>query len=151
MEYRVWDKISRKWIAKTYMDQFGNLYEPGSRFTGFEATMVIPNERYIVHKNTYYLDKNDKYIFEGDICNIALPDEVLTCIVVYVPSCCSYLLAHDNGDKVDVYEFYEGAKDLIEVVGNVIEDGNIVRNFYVNENAKCGNVDRVEVNSNASA
>lgn len=151
MDFRVWDKGVNKWVDQLYLDQWGNAMDSVGPFSGWGRTEMMPNTRFVKHMNTHYLDKNDKYVFEGDICRITLPNDALLCVVTYVPNCCSYLLAHYNGVSIDLYEFYENAKSLIEVVGNVFDNPDMVDELRLRENELAENYSKAEVGLDATA
>lgn len=133
MPFRVYDTKEKKWLQNCYLNQFDDLLLSEKKKFGKEKTMLLSDNRYVWHRDIGYLDKNDNPIFEGDICNINTNKGEFVCVVVYISSCCSYLLAHSDGEKVDLYEFYEEAKDLIEIIGNIFDTPDKIEMPEINE------------------
>lgn len=133
MPFRVYDTKEKKWVQNCYLNQLDDLLLSEKKKFGKEKTTLLSDNRYVWHRDIGYLDKNDNLIYEGDICNINTNKGEFVCVVVYVSSCCSYLLAHSDGEKVDLYEFYEEAKDLIEIVGNIFDTPDKIKMPHIEE------------------
>ena len=151
MPFRVYDTKEKKWVSNCYLNQFDDLLLSEKKRFGKEKTTMLPDSRYVWHRDIGYLDKNDNLIFEGDICNINTSKGDFVCVVAYVPSCCSYLLAHSDGEKIDLYEFYEEAKDLIEIVGNIFDNADMVEAPQVKEEVVEEQVEEAKDDDNATA
>ena len=134
MPFRVYDTEKKEWcIGEYYLSQRDDLLLSEKKKFGKEKTTLLSDNIYVWHRDIGYLDKNDNLIFEGDICNIKANSGDFTCVVAYVPSCCQYLLVRSDGEKLDMYEFYEEAKELIEIVGNIFDNSDMIEALEIEE------------------
>lgn len=123
--YRLYDHKLGEWVRDDfYVSFFGDVYLSKKTLFGNDKMSLASENRYTLHQDIGYYDKNGKLIFEGDICKIVVDGEVIVCMVAYVPERASYMLLDYKYNAY--YQFYEGVKELIEVIGNVLENQNLV-------------------------
>ena len=125
--YRLYDNFDRKWVTDhAYLSPFDIVIEEGGwmkKLFGFVKLCLGSDVRYTIHRSTGMRDKNDRLIFEGDICNVK--DGEFTGIVSYVEEHCAYyLLDHQNAKFYPLGEAYH---DVVEVIGNVIDTPELIK------------------------
>ena len=122
MSFRVYDNKEKKWVRGVqYLAKNGDLLMSEHKLFGTEKTSLMSETRYTWHQDIGFEDKNGKLIYEGDVCNIQTADKIVECVVAYIPSYAAYkLVSEDNGELV-LYDFFEEAHSLIEIVGNVFD------------------------------
>lgn len=124
LKYRVYDKVEKCYCDNAFsIDQFGICYIQDE--DGYWEE--IDEERYVVEQCTGLKDKNDKYIYDGDIVRYArnlrcnTPPEIRTEIVSwwsgeeeYYPCCTT------SGFALPYSE------DGYEVIGNIHENPELI-------------------------
>ena len=96
----------------------------------------IPYDHEGLHGSTFLefigiKDRNNKEIFEGDICNLHSfiqingdeTDSIHKGVVRYDEKYCGFILDIKNGDFI---EFWQASDDGIEIIGNIYENPNLL-------------------------
>ena len=123
--YRLYDHKEKAWVRDDfYVSFFGDVYLSKKTLFGNDKMSLASENQYTLHQDIGYYDKNGRLIFEGDICEIVIDDKVLVCVVAYVAERASYMLLDYKYNSY--YQFYEGVKERVEVIGNVLENQNLV-------------------------
>ena len=123
MPFRVYDKLTQNWVREEcYINKLGDLLTSEKKMFGNEKLSLMSDTRYVWHKDIGYNDKNGRLIYEGDVCKIKTVDEEKVCVVSYIPSFAAYMLVGKHDDDVILYQFYEEAHELIEVIGNCFDN-----------------------------
>ena len=124
--YRVYDNKEKCWVRDDFfISPNGDMYVSDKRiFTKFShKLMLVPEQRFIVHRYIGMKDSNGKRIFEGDICKIA--NRNVIGVIAYVPQHASYYLLDDKHLKY--YPLYEHLiMEQVEVIGNVCENNDLL-------------------------
>lgn len=121
--YRVYDNKENTWLREGfYLSPNGDMYIFEKSL--FSSKLVLVSEqRYTVQREIGMNDKNNKPIFEGDICKIAAHNTVG--VIAYVPQHASYYLLDDKHMKY--YPLYEKLiGEQVEVIGNVCENSDLL-------------------------
>ena len=75
-------------------------------------------------ENTGLMDKNGKYIYEGDIVTV---NGTWNCIIEYEQSSCAFVLKSiDSRWSVGYFSNYDDIEEMLEVIGNVYENEELV-------------------------
>ena len=120
---RVFDNVEKKWIRENiYLSPNNDLFISKRLPFGIEKLSLVSDSRYIWHKDIGLNDKNNKLIFEGDICKAQ--DGVFTGVVAYVREQASYYLLDDEHMKY--YPLGIEYMEMVEVIGNVCENKNLL-------------------------
>lgn len=127
--FRVRNIESNKWeIGEFYISHRGDLVQIKTTKPKFGKERVsiklLSDNKYVWQEDIGYDDKNSNPIFEGDICKIETAEKTVVCVVAYVPSCAAYMLLDNKESKF--YNFYNKTRNLIEIVGNVFEDHDLI-------------------------
>lgn len=123
--FRIWDNKQQCWLrGDYYLSQNGDLLSSDKKVFGTEKLSLMSDTRYVWQQDTGYDDKNGQRIYEGDICRITIDNEHIVCIVSYIPSRASYMLLDNKYSAY--YTFHNEVRELIEIVGNVFENQNMI-------------------------
>lgn len=123
MRYRVFDTKNKIQITSTVVtDGRGDIFVCKQGWFKRYSLKLLPDHRYVVHRCVEIKDKNDKDIFEGDIC--VAKDGVFTGVVTYVPEHASFYLLCDA--ESTFYPLGFEYQELLEVIGNVIENPEMI-------------------------
>lgn len=123
--FRIWDNKQQCWLrGDYYLSQNGDLLSSDKKVFGTEKLSLMSEARYVWQQDTGYDDKNGQRIYEGDICRITIDNEHIVCIVSYIPSRASYMLLDNKYSAY--YTFHNEVRELIEIVGNVFENQNMI-------------------------
>ena len=120
--FRVYDNKEKKWVRGVqYLAKNGDLLMSESKMFGNEKTSLMSETRYTWHQDIGFEDKNGRLIYEGDVCNIKTADKIVECVVAYIPSYAGFKLVSEENNELVLYDFFEEAHELIEVVSNVFD------------------------------
>lgn len=121
--YRVFDTVGRRWVREgIYLSPNNDLYISKKALFGTKKLSLVSDNRYIWHRDIGLVDKNKKLVFEGDICKCK--DGAFTGVVSYVHEHAAYYLL-DN-EHMTYYPLGAEYMDKVEVIGNVLEDQNLL-------------------------
>lgn len=121
--YRVYDNKSKKWVREgIYLSPNNDLSTSKKALFGAEKLSLASDNQYIWQMDIGLVDKNNKLVFEGDICKCK--DGVFTGVVAYVREHASYFLL-DN-EHMTYYPLGIDYMDMIEVIGNVLENQDLL-------------------------
>ena len=127
--YRVYDKQEEKWLEDgIYLSPLpqSDLYILKKNFFGNDKLIsVIEYDRYIIQKFIDLYDRDSEMIYEGDILEAQISDDItVTGVVVYAPELAGYIILCFNPD-----EFYVLGSDIskhIKVLGNCIDNPELL-------------------------
>ena len=129
--YRVFNTKEKKWIKD-------NVYIVPSEdyFLSFEKKWYGNNKvyhvfgsGYVLHRDIGLRDKNKQLIFEGDICSCKGGEFIG--VVAYVEEHASYYLLNEKDSTF--YPLGTEYRNMIEVIGNVLENQDLLQNEEENE------------------
>lgn len=127
MTYRVFDKKTKQPILDhVFLSPNGRLMRLVKMWF-FSKLIPLSADRFVVHRFTCLQDKHGRDVFEGDIC--VIKDGVSTGIVTYLDGHASFYLIDDLDNKY--YPLSASVEDLFEVVGNVIQNPEMVATAHV--------------------
>lgn len=119
---RVYDTKEKKWAQR---DEFflscfnSDLYHATKTMFGNYKMELVSPERYVVHQYIGTNDMDGNPLYEGDICDAALPGKHIQVTVAYVlERGAFYLLDYDNSNY---YSIGEDVSSIIKVIGNVFD------------------------------
>lgn len=109
--------LFRSWNTQTNKMKY---LAPGS---GLEPSQFVIYMQYIG-----ITDKNEDWVYEGDIVKLTLPNKKMSInyIVKYCEDCAYYLLECVT-DNMELDTFCGYAKDQIEVIGNIYENPELLQ------------------------
>ena len=124
--YRVYDNKEKRWVKDDfYIAPNGDMYICDNRiFPKLSHKLVlVPEQRFTVHRHIGMNDSNGKPIFEGDICKITKRNVIG--VVAYIAQHASYYLLDDKHLKY--YPLYENLiAEQVEVVGNIFDNNDLL-------------------------
>lgn len=121
--YRVYDNQTKKWVREgIYLSPNNDLSTSKKALFGTEKLSLASDNRYTWHRDIGLTDKNNKLIFEGDICKCK--DGAFTGVVAYVRERAAYYLLDD--EHMTYYPLGIEHMDMVEVVGNVFENQDLL-------------------------
>lgn len=121
--FRVFDKVKNCWVRDgVYLSPNNDLFISKKTLFGTEKLSLVSDYRYTYHKDIGLYDKNDKLVFEGDICKCK--DGAFTGVVAYVREHAAYYLLDD--EHMTYYPLDVEHMDMVEVIGNVFENQNLI-------------------------
>lgn len=121
--YRVYDNKENTWLREGfYLSPNGDMYIFEKSL--FSSKLVLVSEqRYTVQNGIGMNDKNNKPIFEGDICKITVRNVIG--VITYIPEHASYYLLDNKNFKY--YPLHEkSVGEYAEIIGNVCENGDLL-------------------------
>ncbi|GET83693.1 YopX family protein [Streptococcus dysgalactiae subsp. equisimilis] len=121
-KFRAWDKSNKKMCDVKALSEF-NGGEVTIKRDGENASYVVPIERVIIMQSTGLKDKNDVEIFDGDVVNFMVPNQMISG-TYQIRQAKSGEWRLDN--RVQGRPLYISGSYHCEVVGNVWEDGDLL-------------------------
>lgn len=121
--YRVYDKKKRLWLRdKVYLAPNEDLYLLKKRLCFLKTITLVSDNRYVFQNCINERDKNNKWIFEGDICKFDNDDVGL---ITYSNEMAAYILLDYNNE-----EYYtltdEICNSRLEIVGNIFDAPELI-------------------------
>ena len=121
--YRVYDNKKKCWVREgVYLSPNNDLFISKKTLFSAEKLSIVSDIDYTWHRDIGLYDKNNKLVFEGDICRCK--DGVFTGLVVYVRENAGYYLLDD--EHMTYYPLGVDYMDMIEVIGNVCENQELM-------------------------
>ena len=121
--FRVYDNKEKHWVREgVYLSPNNDLSTSKRALFGTEKLSLASDHRYIWHRDIGLYDKNNKLVFEGDICKCK--DGAFTGVVAYVHEHASYYLLDD--EHLTFYPLGVEYMDQVEVIGNVCENQDLL-------------------------
>lgn len=121
-KFRAWDKSNKKMCDVKALSEF-NGGEVTIKRDGENASYVVPIERVILMQSTGLKDKNDVEIFDRDVVNFMVPNQMISG-TYQIRQAKSGEWRLDN--RVQGRPLYISGSYHCEVVGNVWEDGDLL-------------------------
>lgn len=121
-KFRAWDKSNKKMCDVKALSEF-NGGEVTIKRDGENASYVVPIERVILIQSTGLKDKNGVDIFDGDVVNFMVPNQMISG-TYQIRQAKSGEWRLDN--RVQGRPLYISGSYHCEVVGNVWEDGDLL-------------------------
>ena len=98
------------------------VYVTGVRPRGKTAIFSFDEIEFM--ENTGLMDKNGKYIYEGDIVTV---NGTWDCIIEYNQSSCAFVLKSiDSRWSTGYFSNYDDIEEMLEVIGNVYENKELL-------------------------
>ena len=121
--FRVFNNKEKKWVREgVYLSPNNDLSTSKKALFGAEKLSLASDIQYTWHRDIGLYDKNNKLVFEGDICRCN--DGVFTGVVAYVREHAAYYLL-DN-EHMTYYPLGVNYMDMVEVIGNVCENQDLI-------------------------
>ena len=121
--FRVFDQKQKCWVREgIYLSPNNDLSTSKKALFGTEKLSLASDNRYIWHRDIGLYDKNNKLVFEGDICKCK--NGVFTGVVVYVREHAAYYILDD--EHLTYYPLGIEYMDKVEVIGNIIENQDLL-------------------------
>ena len=126
--YRVYNNKEKCWVRDgVYLSPNNDLSTSKKTLFGAEKLSLVSDNRYTWHRDIGLYDKNNKLVFEGDICKCK--DGVFTGVVSYVREHAAYYLLDD--EHMTYYPLGVEHMDMVEVIGNVLENQDLLHTAKV--------------------
>ena len=125
--FRVRDKRNNKWVGngeKFYLNRTDDLIQVKRKFFKTKEVLVRPSN-YEYQRSIGICDKDGIPIFEGDIVDAAIMNEVIRTLCYFSCDTCSYVLLDMNNDKY--YSLSKQKSRVIKVVGNIYDNPTMLR------------------------
>ena len=133
-QYRIWDRVEERWLNakdKMYIQLNGTLKKGG--VFSFLKSNKLNEQRYIIHSFVRF-DNDGQAIYEGDLVEFKKENETYLCIVFYSEEMASYLLIECGSKEHYFFTFTPTSK--IKKIGNIIENGQLIKNKELFDAAK---------------
>ena len=93
--------------------------------TGGRTKKFYPFDEVEFMENTGLMDKNGKYIYEGDIVTV---NGTWDCIIKYKQSSCAFVLKSiDSRWSTGYFSNYDDIEEMLEVIGNIYENEELLK------------------------
>ena len=132
IKFRIWDKQENKFLTSEFAeDPIGYSLEALRFFYKIEDKSIKISDRYVFQEFTGLKDKNNREIYEGDVC---FYDDVKdayrptkTGLIVWYDDFC-WAFSHDQIDKTRVW-FLNSSFDFqkVQVIGNIFQHSNLLK------------------------
>lgn len=124
MKYRLWNKYKKCWETDCYViSRNGEVY-----FIDYgEICGCFPSKTHVLQRSLGLKDIHGNEIFEGDIVKIDYGDELLMGIMEFYDFAWCIKSKYKN-DKNLYYPIFCEDIDLIEILGNIFENKNLLNN-----------------------
>lgn len=121
--FRVYDNKEKRWVREgVYLSPNNDLYVSKKTLFGTEKLSLVSDNRYIWHRDIGMSDKNSRLVLEGDICKAK--NGKFIGVVAYVAEHAAYYLLDE--EHLTYYPLGVEYADMIEVIGNVIENQDLL-------------------------
>lgn len=124
MKYRIWNKYKKCWETDCYViSRDGEVY-----FIDYgEICGCFPSKTHVLQRSVGLKDIHGNEVFEGDIVKIDYGDESLMGSMEFYNFAWRIKSKYKN-DKNLYYPIFCEDIDLIEILGNIFENKNLLNN-----------------------
>lgn len=120
--YRVYDKNKKQWINDdVFLAPNDDLYINKKTIFGNDKLFLLPKHRFVYQKNILVRDRNNKYIYEGDI--VETPSGKIG-LIAYSDYTCSYVFLHCKESKYYLISL-DSCKDF-KIIGNLFDNSKLL-------------------------
>lgn len=125
LKFRAWDTEEKSYVKDPILfDNFVNVYVVCEKSRTERGTCLITGKPNVIFEQYIGLkDKNDKYIYEGDIVLVDNRD-YSPYIVVYREWDCSFI--GENDDREEIVRICNKTPQRYEVIGNIHENSELI-------------------------
>lgn len=119
MQYRLYDTKEKRWVKdEFYISYRGDIFLSKKGLFGYEKLEMVPESRYVYHRDTGVDDANGNLIFEGDIIKNT-EDDSQSGVVAYSPNYAAFIVFDDTHSLR--YSIDNNNRHTMEVIGNVFD------------------------------
>ena len=121
IKFRAWDN------GKMYYKGFIIWPDGATEFPQGGWDVSGMDEKLELMQYTGLNDKNNKYIFDGDILNIGEPGHAVPCEVVFYDGCFSIIADWNKELRIPLKEYCNNVfKNCVEIIGNKYENSDLL-------------------------
>ncbi|VDZ41177.1 phage protein [Streptococcus dysgalactiae subsp. dysgalactiae] len=122
-KYRAWSTFKNEWVKHFYITESGLIYNMEQPHRDLIGAVPVEKSGLILMQSTGLFDKNGVEIFEGDVVNFMVPNQMISG-TYQIRQAKSGEWRLDN--RVQGRPLYISGSYHCEVVGNVWEDGDLL-------------------------